>query len=80
LKSKVSKAQEEVWEWKEACYQELKDIPPEERMQYIEREANEALEEAGLEKVLVRDGIYKIRRKPSGIVSEDNEDFVTDDI
>ena len=31
----VSKAQQEVWEWKEAAYDSLKDIPQQERVPYI---------------------------------------------
>jgi hypothetical protein len=35
METKVSKAQIEVWEWKEALYEELRDIPKLERLNYI---------------------------------------------
>lgn len=35
MKAKVSKAQEEVWEWKESAMKKLENIPEDERVKYI---------------------------------------------
>jgi hypothetical protein len=35
METKVSKAQIEVWDWKESLYEELKNIPKLERLNYI---------------------------------------------
>ncbi|MCD4789174.1 MAG: hypothetical protein K8R37_04170 [Bacteroidales bacterium] len=36
MKTKISKAQIEVWEWKEKAFEELEKIPEKERIKYIE--------------------------------------------
>ena len=72
---KVSKALEEVWEWKEAVYEMIKDLSPEERVEFFQRESDRILKEAGLEKIPVGDGIYKLQKKKIGIVSEDQETY-----
>jgi hypothetical protein len=43
MKTKVSKAQIEVWDWKETLYEELKDIPKLERLNYIKSKVNETI-------------------------------------
>ena len=43
MKTKVSKAQIEVWDWKENLYEELKDIPKLERLNYIKSKVNETI-------------------------------------
>jgi hypothetical protein len=40
MKTKVSKAQIEVWDWKETLYEELKNIPKLERLNYIKSKVN----------------------------------------
>ncbi|HLG34278.1 MAG TPA: hypothetical protein VI757_05305 [Bacteroidia bacterium] len=35
METKVSKAQLEVWEWKEKLYEELKNIPESKRIGYL---------------------------------------------
>ena len=35
MEAKISKAQIEVWEWKENLYKELKSIPRSEKLKYI---------------------------------------------
>ena len=40
----VSEAQREVWEWKEALYQEIKDLPGEEQLKYIIEKTKETKE------------------------------------
>jgi len=37
MEHKVSKAQLEVWEWKEKAYEEIKDLPLGERINYIQK-------------------------------------------
>ena len=70
MTEKVSKSLKEVWEWKEACYQELKDIPQDEQLAYIEREANRILEESGIEKVPTGKNTYTLRKRVVSKVSE----------
>lgn len=43
MKTKISKAQTEVWEWKESLYEELKDIPKLERLNYIRGKVSKTL-------------------------------------
>jgi hypothetical protein len=40
MKTKVSKARIEVWDWKETLYEELKNIPKLERLNYIKSKVN----------------------------------------
>jgi len=35
MKTKISKAQEEVWEWKEQAFKNLENIAEEKRVEYI---------------------------------------------
>ena len=35
MKAKISKAQLEVWEWKEKALQNLEEIPEEERVSFV---------------------------------------------
>lgn len=35
METKVAKAQQEVWEWKEAAYESLKHIPEKDRISHI---------------------------------------------
>jgi hypothetical protein len=57
MESKVSKAQTEVWEWKEALYNELKNIPNPERLKYIGNKVKETLRQIKTvkEKLVSRD-------------------------
>jgi hypothetical protein len=75
MSEKVSKALKEVWEWKEACYQEIKDLSPKERIAHINGVADRVLKEQGLEKVPVGDGTYRLREKNVGVVSEEQETY-----
>ena len=45
MKHKISKAQLEVWEWKEKSYEEIKGLPAEERIAYIQKKAQAVLDE-----------------------------------
>lgn len=40
MQAKISKAQTEVWEWKEKLYEELKNIPSSERIGYLMKKAH----------------------------------------
>lgn len=44
MKLNISKAQKEVWEWKDKLYEELKNIPESERIVYLQKKAKEAVE------------------------------------
>lgn len=44
MKAKISKAQIEVWEWKERLYEEIKDLPENERLRYIREKVKKTVE------------------------------------
>ena len=44
MKAKISKAQIEVWEWKERLYEEIKDLPENERLKYIRKKVKKTVE------------------------------------
>ncbi len=46
METKISKAQLEVWEWKEKAYQEIKDLPKAEQLKYILSQTKETVENA----------------------------------
>ena len=43
MESKVSKAQEEVWEWKDSLFEELKNIPKKDRLKFIREKVKRQL-------------------------------------
>ena len=43
MEAKISKAQIEVWRWKEALYEELKTVPKNDRLNYITEKVNETI-------------------------------------
>ncbi len=43
MKSKISKAQLEVWEWKEKAFRELEKIPENERVNYIIKKTSKTI-------------------------------------
>lgn len=75
MTEKVDKSLKEVWEWKEACYQEIKNMTSEERINHITREADRILEEYGMETVECEDGYRRIQKKQRSIVSEKKEEY-----
>jgi hypothetical protein len=44
MKSNISKAQLEVWRWKEALYEEIKNIPEKDRIDYIQKKVAKTVE------------------------------------
>ncbi|MEI7983808.1 MAG: hypothetical protein WCI71_19330 [Bacteroidota bacterium] len=44
MKSKVSQAQQEVWEMKESLYNEIKDLAIDERLQHLRNKVKDLLE------------------------------------
>jgi len=60
---KVSKALEEVWEWKESVYEDIKDLSPYERIEFFRKRSDEFLDELCLERVRVGRDAYSIRKK-----------------
>lgn len=46
-----SKSQEEVWEWKESLYQEVKDLPVPEAIDYLLKKAEEAKHKLEIQQV-----------------------------
>ena len=45
MEAKVSKAQLEVWEWKEKAYAQIKDMPLEKAIEFIIQQAKPVAEE-----------------------------------
>jgi hypothetical protein len=45
MESKVSKAQEEVWEWKESLFEELKFVPKDKRLEFIREKVQKNIEQ-----------------------------------
>jgi hypothetical protein len=45
MKTKISKSQREVWEWKELLYEELKSVPPNMQLEYIHQKVKKTLED-----------------------------------
>ena len=44
MRTKISKAQEEVWEWKEKAFKRLEEIPQRQRVKYISDSTRETIE------------------------------------
>ena len=44
MKTKISKAQEEVWEWKEKAFRNLEEIPEKQRVKYIYSKTKETID------------------------------------
>jgi len=44
MKADISKAQLEVWEWKEALYREIKEIPHGQRLKYLREKVRVTVE------------------------------------
>lgn len=70
MNEKVSKAQEEVWEWKDDVYNDIKGLSSRERIEFFRKRSEKLLEELGLEKIEQKEGVYKLKKKASGIVAE----------
>lgn len=45
MKTKISKAQREVWEWKAKAYEAVKHLPLDEQIAEIHRQTAETMEE-----------------------------------
>ncbi len=45
METEASKSQIEVWEWKEALFEDLKDIPKEKRLKFIREKVRKTLEQ-----------------------------------
>lgn len=45
METKISKAQLEVWEWKEKAYQQIKDMPMDKAIEFIIRQTSSAARE-----------------------------------
>ncbi len=58
---KESKALEEVWEWKNAVYEETKEMNKDEIYKYFNRDSETFLNRAGYKKIKIADGVYTIK-------------------
>jgi len=77
---KVSKAQKEVWEWKESVYEDTKHMSTREGLEFIKKEVDEMLEKEGLEKVWLSESAYTLRKKDErpGVVAEEKDEYRED--
>ena len=55
-----SKSMLEVWEWKEAVYNDTKDMTIEEELKYFRENADAFISEAGLKKQKIGKNVYKL--------------------
>ncbi|MDQ3847235.1 MAG: hypothetical protein M3342_24950 [Bacteroidota bacterium] len=44
MKNDVSKAQREVWEWKEKAYEQIKNLPAGEQIKFIQEQTKHLVE------------------------------------
>ena len=76
MTSKVPKALKEVWAWKESVYEDIKLLSPNERIEYFRNAREKFLEERGLEKVKLKEGVYKLRKKQApDVVAEEEKEY-----
>ncbi len=52
METNISKAQLEVWEWKNRLYEEIKDLPENEQLKYIINKVKKTVEEIKRKKKL----------------------------
>jgi hypothetical protein len=45
MEAKASKSQIEAWEWKDALFEDLKDVPKENRLKFIKEKVSKTLEQ-----------------------------------
>jgi len=50
METKISKAQIEVWDWKDSLFEELKNIPKLERLNYIKGKVKNTIEKINKKK------------------------------
>jgi hypothetical protein len=60
---KVSKALKEVWEWKDAVYNETKDMDRKEVVKYFHKGVERFLDKMGYKKVKSSNGVYRLNQK-----------------
>ena len=53
MEAKISKAQTEVWEWKEKAYNQIKHLSPKERIRFILLQTKELVDKIKLAKTSV---------------------------
>jgi hypothetical protein len=51
MEAKISKAQLEVWEWKEKAYEEIKHLPTSEQINFIHEQTKELVEKIKKKKI-----------------------------
>ena len=51
MKTKTSKAQLEVWEWKEKAYQQIKDIPLHKAIELIIQQTEKVIKEFKIKRI-----------------------------
>ncbi|MEW6685736.1 MAG: hypothetical protein AB1393_05965 [Candidatus Edwardsbacteria bacterium] len=60
---KISKALKEVWEWKEAVYEETKNMDKKEVVKYFHKSVGRLLDKMDYKKIEVSNGVYRLSKK-----------------
>jgi hypothetical protein len=60
---KVSKALKEVWEWKDAVYEETKDLDRKEVVRHFRKGVDRLLDEMGYKKIEASNGVYRLNQR-----------------
>lgn len=63
---KVSNALKEVWRWKDAVYEETKDMDRKEIVKYFSKGTDRFLDKMGYGKVEVFNGVYRLNKTRNG--------------
>ncbi|MBN2444437.1 MAG: hypothetical protein JXJ04_23945 [Spirochaetales bacterium] len=58
----IEKSLEEVWTWKEAVYNDIKDMTVEEQLRYFEEKSNSFLHLQGYKKKILSSKIYQLEK------------------
>ena len=53
METKISKAQIEVWDWKDTLFEEIKNIPKLERLKYLNAKVNVTISQIKRKKSLI---------------------------
>ena len=57
-----SKSMLEVWEWKDAVYNDIKNMSKEEKLKYFDEASKEMMSEMGLKKKEIGKNVYKLEK------------------
>ncbi len=72
---KISKAQKEVWDWKDAVYEDIKNLSSKERIEFFNKRSEKVIDSLGLLKVKINEGVYRLQKKKILTVGEEKEKY-----